>query len=419
MDAQYELASEKGAIKHAALTLYGYYCKLRSSKTGLCFPKPPGTSKATGIPRTNVIMLTKFLDEQNWIHIYGTGLIRPLKGFYSEAEIFQIKIKELLRKPFSCLIIRQICLINRQTCLMIRQLFKGSINQPIEPAQLTSFSQNPRNANSATATTADKKFDKFEPAEKPTPRQSPASPQKPALLLPPASAEKPADERIEHPAVKMVKEITGRYPPKDQWDKIIREISLEPDIEFFRAAWEIWRSFDGNRMNLQGWLFLPNERGKLPEVYGRTSSGGDGIEQNGKSPPPGAADADFEIFEAEPLTAEAREIVLSNFREMPSSLEWVRPDSYTPEDWAYFQEQLKNGGKRIYHDKKLARPSSRGEALRQIEATYKLNDWKDAEQARNVVIVGLEAKPVGEYSNAELKIILDDFENRGMILFEN
>ena len=327
MDAKTELVSETGHIKHAALTLYGYFCKLRNGQTGLCFPKPPNTAKAIGIPRTNVIMLTKFLDEKNWIQFYDTGVIRPLKGFYPPEEIFRIKMKDLFEKPLTCLIIRQICLINRQTCLMIRHLFKGSINQPNKPAQLTSVSANPPAATLQRA--PDDKKSEDQPAGKPAPQ---------------APAGKPADGRMNHPAVIMVKNLTGRFPPKDLWDRIIREIRGKPDIEFFRASWEIWRSVGGNPQNFEQWLFEPNRTKMPPEIY---------AQKNGKPPPERNENAPKVVLETPterdvgarsliPLDEKVLQCHLLDFQVMEYSAEQLSEleNNYEPEAWAYLMKEI-------------------------------------------------------------------------------
>lgn len=71
-----------------------------------------------------------------------------------------------------------------------------------------------------------------------------------------------------HPAIKMVQSILRRYPTKDLWDRIIREIGENPDVEFFKSSFEIWRSVNGNPNNLEKWLFIPNQTKKPPEIYG-------------------------------------------------------------------------------------------------------------------------------------------------------
>lgn len=85
---------------------------------------------------------------------------------------------------------------------------------------------------------------------------------------------KPFDERRNHPAIKMIVAITCRYPLKDTWNRIIRELGDNPDREFFTATYEIWRSVNGNPNNLEKWLFEPNKTGKPPEIYGRENQNG-------------------------------------------------------------------------------------------------------------------------------------------------
>lgn len=75
-------------------------------------------------------------------------------------------------------------------------------------------------------------------------------------------------------------------------------------------------------------------------------------------------------------------------------------------------------GKRIYHDEKLPRPKTRGDAIRQIEEAFRFNRWDASDIARNARLCGLEAKCPADYTNDELKMILDDFEHYGMIIYE-
>lgn len=346
MDAQNELISDTGAVKHAALTLYGYYCARRNKKTGLCFPKLGKTAKDLGIPKSNVSMLKTFLQKVAWIEVYESGVIRPLKGFASDEIRLGIWLKNFLSERISVLIFRICVSHNRTLVLIIRTLFKGNLNQPNQPAQLTSFSADSHEAKSANAPD-EKKFDPFEPVGKPA-AAAPVSQKKPAPLPP---AEKPADHRSRHPAVQMVKRITGRYPPKDQWDKLIREVGDDPDIEFFRASWELWRSFDGKPTNLQGWVFLPNERKKLPEVFAR--SGGRSNGENGKSPPPDWAmvGKNTEVFETDengfqipkPMSEDERFTNLDLLKSVDDNdfdlTEYKR--FYVADDWTWLMEELR------------------------------------------------------------------------------
>lgn len=77
------------------------------------------------------------------------------------------------------------------------------------------------------------------------------------------------------------------------------------------------------------------------------------------------------------------------------------------------------GRKRVVREARWTRPVTRDEEIRQIEATYRHNKWGRIEQAANSRLLGLEPKATIEYTDDELKIILDDFEKYGMILYEN
>jgi len=79
-----------------------------------------------------------------------------------------------------------------------------------------------------------------------------------------------ADPRKDHPAIKIVHEILARWPHKDLWDRIIRELGDKPDAAFLRSSFETWRSFGGNAVNLDAWLFEPLRTGKVPEKFTNT-----------------------------------------------------------------------------------------------------------------------------------------------------
>jgi hypothetical protein len=69
-------------------------------------------------------------------------------------------------------------------------------------------------------------------------------------------------------------------------------------------------------------------------------------------------------------------------------------------------------------DAPVARPNSRGDAIRQVEEAFKYCTWDESDKARNAAILGLDAKPLKHYTNEELKIILDDFEWYGTVIYE-
>lgn len=98
---------------------------------------------------------------------------------------------------------------------------------------------------------------------------------------------KPADERKSHPAIKTVHEILARWPHKDLWDRIIRELGDDPDTEFFRSSYEIWRSVNGNPMNLEKWLFDPAKTGEMPKIFG---AGNGSSKQNNSGNKPTSTD---------------------------------------------------------------------------------------------------------------------------------
>lgn len=99
------------------------------------------------------------------------------------------------------------------------------------------------------------------------------------------------DERNKHPAIVMVHQIFTRYPHKDLWERIIREIGDSPDTEFFQASYELWRSVNGNPANLEKWLFEPNKKKALPEIYGKENGNG-AIKTSGSKYPARRTDAD-------------------------------------------------------------------------------------------------------------------------------
>lgn len=163
----------------------------------------------------------------------------------------------------------------------------------------------------------------------------------------PSAKQKPADVRISHPAVQMVKNITKRFPPKDKWDRIIREIGNKrkigdkPITDFFRESWEEWRGYGGDYNNLNEWLFKPNITGKLPQRFERNGNG------NGSGKP-----LDVPKNPIAPAT-EKRAPVAFDERILKAHLDDLRNEglsddelnslegNYTPESWAWLMENLK------------------------------------------------------------------------------
>jgi hypothetical protein len=103
-------------------------------------------------------------------------------------------------------------------------------------------------------------------------------------------------------------------------------------------------------MNLQGWLFQPNQTKALPVIFC--------AQENGKSPPPAApfpetiaenlpGTEEFETFEPEPLNSETRRNTLVILRGMlrdSGDLDSLSSlsDNHTPLDWAWLMKELKD-----------------------------------------------------------------------------
>jgi hypothetical protein len=343
----------------AEIKVFSFYCKRRNRHSGGWQCADAFVADKMKISKNRVSEARVALQKKGWIKCLENHFVAPLMGFSV------VENSTDLVENSTALVENSIDTVEFSTNLVENSTspLKESY-QPIIPTHLTSYSaEDSLLANSAN-TPADKNF---------VPKNSPPLPVgflgesqpagRPTLRV--ASAGKPAERRRNHPAVEMVKKITGRFPPKDQWDKIIREVGDSPDAEFFRSAWEIWRSFDGKPTNLQGWLFQPNAKGKLPEVFGSESVSANGqktnlvaFEKHKPIPVPDrevvavaaaeeeAAETERDFCEVEPLSDRTRESSLVILRGMlrSTTIEGLKPFSvnYLPEDWAWLLEQLKN-----------------------------------------------------------------------------
>lgn len=65
------------------------------------------------------------------------------------------------------------------------------------------------------------------------------------------------------------------------------------------------------------------------------------------------------------------------------------------------------------------RPKTLGDAINQILAVYDGNDWDDNEAAKHRELLGLEVKPLRDYSHDDLKVILGDFEKARMVIYQD
>ncbi|MCD9186753.1 MAG: helix-turn-helix domain-containing protein [Pyrinomonadaceae bacterium] len=347
-DMKDELVTEKGQVSYVAYRLFVHFCKRRNKDTGVCFPSQLRISRDTGIAKTNVSQLIDFLEEKFWIlREENKKIIRPLKGFY-DLEFAKDENGNFLKdeKGQKILISRTDfhgvkVLINRTEILKIRTQSSNDLNTPLK--DVLNQPNEPVNGTSGATRVAAPGAKKLrKPAEKPAPRSSASK--KPTNAAP---AGKPADNRIKHPAIQMVKAITGRYPTKDIWDRIIREINAK-DVLFFKNSFEIWRSFKGSPQSFDDWLFIPNET-KLPPQrfpWKDGNSNGNGHPNKPFEPGKDAGDLPELIYETEslPLNVKGREAALKILRGMlrETSLDNLQAMSefYTVSDWKWLMEEL-------------------------------------------------------------------------------
>lgn len=66
-------------------------------------------------------------------------------------------------------------------------------------------------------------------------------------------ADKPPDQRVQHPAIQAVWKVRGKYPLKDLWDMVIEALGGEPDVERMKECYLKWRARGFNSENY-GWL---------------------------------------------------------------------------------------------------------------------------------------------------------------------
>jgi hypothetical protein len=94
----------------------------------------------------------------------------------------------------------------------------------------------------------------------------------------PSTPSQPKDERRTHLAVQAVKSVMGRWPRKEVWDRIIREVGDKPDLKKMRECYEVWQSRGHAPDNLDGWLFDWYFHGIREQVKGgsRASPGNNG-----------------------------------------------------------------------------------------------------------------------------------------------
>lgn len=78
---------------------------------------------------------------------------------------------------------------------------------------------------------------------------------------------RPSDPRKEHPAIRAVREITGRFPDKILWDGFIAALGADPDEQKLRGCYLKWRERGHSPVNyawLTEWYFTGIPARPLP-----------------------------------------------------------------------------------------------------------------------------------------------------------
>lgn len=82
----------------------------------------------------------------------------------------------------------------------------------------------------------------------------------------------PRDPLRNHPAVLLVKNITGKWPPRTVFDRLARELGETPDAARFAEIYEEWRARGYRPTNLAG--MLDWYRKGIPPIRGERPPGG-------------------------------------------------------------------------------------------------------------------------------------------------
>ena len=86
----------------------------------------------------------------------------------------------------------------------------------------------------------------------------------PASNPPKPSRKSTADPRTEHPAIKAIHAVMGKFPHKDTYDSLILALGTSPDIEKLRECWRAWRAKNYRPDNL-GWAIDWYSQGGPPK----------------------------------------------------------------------------------------------------------------------------------------------------------
>lgn len=89
---------------------------------------------------------------------------------------------------------------------------------------------------------------------KQNPTQSPIPIQSLKEIAPKGARKSTKDERTDHPAIKVIKTVTGRLPSKATYDIVINRLGDTPDTDKLAACFEEWSLRGHNPTNLSGIL---------------------------------------------------------------------------------------------------------------------------------------------------------------------
>lgn len=74
-----------------------------------------------------------------------------------------------------------------------------------------------------------------------------------SLRVPPLSPD--GDKLRSHPSIQAIKQITGYYPRRNLYTRIIQVVGDYPDLDKMKLAYDTWTANGNNPMNIKGWLF--------------------------------------------------------------------------------------------------------------------------------------------------------------------
>lgn len=124
------------------------------------------------------------------------------------------------------------------------------IEEPLEPGKNVDLDESKSTASDSNESSP--RREELPPVGTETENQN-APPPSPPEENPPAPENKPkkppADPRCEHPAIVLVRRLLQRYPVKEIWDTIIRDVGTDPDVERLTRMLSLyaalgWRGYD-------------------------------------------------------------------------------------------------------------------------------------------------------------------------------